>query len=137
MNEKVQAFEENHTWNLIDPPEDTKILCRKWVHKLKYNINGKISHYKARGVAKGFEQGESNNFEETFSSVIKYCTTLTPFALTAFYSLSIDQIDAVTEYLNSEIIVMLYIKSPPGYTIIGKVCPIWKTIFDLKKSALQ
>ena len=100
-------------------------------------MNGKISRYKARWVAKGFEQQESINFKETFSSVIKSCTTRTLLALAAFYSLSIEQIDSVTAYSNSKIDVMLYIKSPAGSTIIGKVCLLWRTIYGVKQSARQ
>lgn len=54
MDEKVSSLYENHTWDLVDLPNNTAILRGKWVYKLKYNINGMISHYKARWVAKGF-----------------------------------------------------------------------------------
>ena len=137
MDKEVQALGENHIWNLIDPPEGTKILRRKRLYKLKYNMNGKIGRYKSRWVAKGFEQRESINFKETFSSVIKSCTTRTLLALAAFYSLSIEQMDSVTAYLNLEIDVMLYIKSLAGSTIIDKVCLLWKTIYGVKQSARQ
>ena len=48
-----------------------------------------------------------------------------------------DQIDAITAYLNSEIDVVLYIEAPTGYKTLGKVYRLRKTIYGLKQSARQ
>ena len=55
MDDEVKSLEDNHTWDLVDAPKNHKIICGKWVYKLKYGIDGKISRYKARSVAKGFD----------------------------------------------------------------------------------
>ena len=67
--------------------------------------------------------------------MIKSCTIRVLHALAAYYSWSIEQIDAFTVYLNSNIDVILYIETPPNYKIAGKVCYLQKTIYRLKKSA--
>ena len=85
MDEEVSSLYENHTWDLVDPPANTPILKGKWVYRLKYNIDGQISRYKARWVAKSFHQREGMNFEETFSLVVKSCTTQVLHALAAHY----------------------------------------------------
>ena len=98
-------------------------------------MNGKMSCYNTRWVAKSFEQRESINVEKTFSLVIKFCNTRTLLALAAFYRLSIEQMHTVTTYLNSEIDVVLYIKSLISYIIIDKVRFFQKIIYGLKQSA--
>ncbi len=122
---------------MFDTPKNYKILRGKWVYKLKYGIDGKICRYKARWVAKSFEQREGIDFEETFSPVIKSCTIRILLALAAFYGWSVEQMDAVTAYLNSEIDVVLYIEAPTGYNTLGKVCLLRRTIYGLKQSAQQ
>ncbi len=135
MDDKVKSLEDNHTWDLVDAPKNPKILRGKWIYKLNYGIDGKISRYKARWVAKSFEQKEDIDFEETFSPVVKSCTTRILLALAAFYSWSVEQMDAVTAYMNSKIDVVLYIEAPTGYKTPGKVCLFRRTIYGLKQSA--
>ena len=70
-----------------------------------------------------------------FSPVVKSCTTRVLHALAAHYSWSIEQIDAINAYLNSDIDVALYIEILTDYKIAGKVCYLQKTIYRLKQSA--
>lgn len=51
-NEHVKK---NNTWEIEKAPENCKIINSKWVFKIKELPNGK-SHFKARLVARGFEQ---------------------------------------------------------------------------------
>ena len=56
MQQKYNAFVKNHTWDKVFVPDNQKILKDKWVYKLKISNIGIISRYKARWVAKDFEQ---------------------------------------------------------------------------------
>lgn len=53
--DEVQALDDNHTWQIIDPPPDAQVLGGKWAYKIKYVVGGKPSRYKARWVVKGYE----------------------------------------------------------------------------------
>lgn len=54
---ELQTLKENDTWDLCDAPGNMKVITSKWVIKLK-NVNNDVK-YKARLVARGFEQQES------------------------------------------------------------------------------
>lgn len=51
---EFQALIDHHTWELVNPSHPIKIVGDKWVLRIKYNLDGSISRYKARPVAKVF-----------------------------------------------------------------------------------
>lgn len=57
--------------------------------------------------------------------------------LTAHCGQNLDQIDAITLYLNSNINIILYIKILTGYKIVGKFYFPKKTIYKLKRLACK
>lgn len=85
MQEEYDALVENHTWDIVYIPDGQKVLKGKWVYKLKTSNEGTVSRYKARWVAKGFEQREGIDYAETFSPVAKSCSVRILFALAAYY----------------------------------------------------
>ncbi len=74
MDEKMAALDANATWELVDLPKDKKALGCKWVYKIKHNIDGSVSRYKTRLVAKGYAQTYGIGYEETYSQVAKMTT---------------------------------------------------------------
>ncbi|GKB69476.1 ribonuclease H-like domain-containing protein [Tanacetum coccineum] len=79
MNNEMQALYENDTWELVDLPFGKKPFGRKpigskWVFRIKYMSTGEIERNKAMLVAKGFNQREGIDYEETFSLVVKMST---------------------------------------------------------------
>lgn len=53
MVAKINAHEENKTWNLTDLLLGKKAISCKWVYKCKFNSDGTLECYKTRFVAKG------------------------------------------------------------------------------------
>ena len=47
MDEEIKMIEKNHTWELMQKPEDKEIIGLKWVYKIKYNEDGTIQKHKA------------------------------------------------------------------------------------------
>ena len=54
MDEEMAALDANRTWELVPLPEGKKAIGCKWVYKVKHNLDGSISRYKAILVAKGY-----------------------------------------------------------------------------------
>ncbi|GAB9467724.1 Integrase catalytic core protein [Globisporangium polare] len=66
------------------------------VFKIKRNADGSIEKYKARFVAKGFQNKYGIDYEETFAPVVKYVTLRMVIALATFSGWQIDQFDVGT-----------------------------------------
>jgi len=64
MNEELMAIEKNNTWKLADFLKGNKAIDVKWVYKIKVKANGEIDRYKARLMAKRFEQREGTTYND-------------------------------------------------------------------------
>ena len=47
MNQKMNSLDNNGTWELVPLPHVKIPIGCKWVYKVKRNINGSVSRYKA------------------------------------------------------------------------------------------
>src|SRR4051812_20649688 len=56
MRSEIKSIDENQVWNLVDLPDGARSVECKWVFKKKTDMDGNVSIYKERLVAKGFRQ---------------------------------------------------------------------------------
>ena len=74
MKDEFQSLEKNKVWELTKLPKNKNLVSGKWHFTLKRDGNGKIIKYKARYVARGFNQKQGVDFEETYSPTVKMVT---------------------------------------------------------------
>ncbi|GFW66496.1 retrovirus-related Pol polyprotein from transposon TNT 1-94 [Trichonephila clavipes] len=72
MDKEINVMMERKVWDLVDHPDNIKILENRWVYTIKYDENNKIVRYKARLVARGNTQLRGESFDEVFSPVINF-----------------------------------------------------------------
>ena len=80
IENELKSLRDNRTWVVVDKPENVKPLQSRLVFKLKLNANGGVERYKARLVARGDQQIEGVNYQETFSPVMDMATVRVIFA---------------------------------------------------------
>ncbi|GFW97248.1 retrovirus-related Pol polyprotein from transposon TNT 1-94 [Trichonephila clavipes] len=66
MDKEINVMKERKVWDLVDHPDNIKILENRWVYTIKYDENNKIVRYKARLVARGNTQLRGESFDEVF-----------------------------------------------------------------------
>jgi hypothetical protein len=71
MASEFDALQRQATWSFVPSSSDHNVIGCRWVYKIKRNLDGCVSRYKARFVAKGFHQQVSIDYDETFSLVVK------------------------------------------------------------------
>nr|GFB22811.1 putative reverse transcriptase, RNA-dependent DNA polymerase, Gag-polypeptide of LTR copia-type [Tanacetum cinerariifolium] len=112
MNNEIDALYRNHTWKIVDLSKERKAIRNKWIYKIKYNASGKIEIYKARIVAKGFNQNEGFNYDETFSLILMV-TVRRLIAVSNSWPLY--QLDVNNAFLYGDLIEDVYRTLPLGF----------------------
>ena len=67
LSEEMKSLKDNEVWELTTLPPGKKAIGCKWVYKVKTNGDGSIERYKARLVARGFDQKYGSDYDETLS----------------------------------------------------------------------
>ncbi|CAJ2672080.1 unnamed protein product [Trifolium pratense] len=100
MKDEMNSMKNNGVWDLVELPNEMKVIGWKWVFKTKRDSLGNIKRYKARLVAKGFNQKEIIDYIETFSPVSKKDFLRVILALIAYFDLELHQMDVKTAFLS-------------------------------------
>lgn len=110
--------------------------CR-WVYRIKRKADGSIDRYKARLGAKGFNQQEGLDYDETFGSVVKSATIRTILSIAHSRDWPIKQLDIRNAFLNGFLFEEVYMAQAPGFIDPHKpthVCHLYRALYGLKQS---
>ncbi|WVZ84569.1 hypothetical protein U9M48_031594 [Paspalum notatum var. saurae] len=127
MHEKLENFERNHLWDLVEPPPNYRPIGTKW------GEHGMVVRNKARFVAQGFCQKEGIDYEETFApKPLEFCLPLRPRKTSNY-------IEWKLAFLNGYIEEEFYVRQPPGFE--SAKFPDWvyklrKALYGLKQAPI-
>ena len=93
MSEELMALMRHGTWALVSPPKHCNPIGCKWVFWVKRKADGSIDRFKARLVAKSFNQRPGLDYKETFSPVVKPATIRTVLTITMTQGWLLRQLD--------------------------------------------
>ncbi|GJZ73097.1 ribonuclease H-like domain-containing protein [Tanacetum coccineum] len=113
MNKEMDALYRNDTWEKTELLKDRQSIGGKWVFKIKYKSNGEIEIYKARYVAKGFNQIEGIDIDETF--IVKIVTVRCLINLVVQSGWSLCQVDVNNAFLYGDLSETVYMDLPEGF----------------------
>jgi hypothetical protein len=134
MQAQLQAFKENHTWDIVPCPPTIKPIGSKWVFSVKLRSDGFLDRYKARLLALGYKQEYEVDYEETFAPVAKMTTVRTILAIAASQSWPLHQMDVKNVFLHGDLQEEIYMKLPSGMTTSFSydVCKLRRFLYGLK-----
>jgi hypothetical protein len=103
MREKLENFERNQVWTLVEPPRDVNVIGTKWVFENKQGEDGEVVRNKAHIVAQGFSQVEGLDFGETFAHVARLEAIRILLTFAACKGFKLYQVDMKSVFLNGVI----------------------------------
>ena len=137
MEKELQTLKENNTWTLRDLPESIRPISTRWVYKIKKNDDKSLS-YKARFVARGFEQLYGLEYTEKFAAVIKQQAFKIIFAIATIKGYIIWKIDIKSAFTHGDLAETIYIHQPEGFIDPKhpqKALLLNKALYGLKQAA--
>ena len=139
MEIELEQLNRTNTWKLVPRPSNKPIIKGRWVYKTKLNPDGSINKYKARWVAKGYEQKQGINYFDTFANTVKPTTYRLLLIASAINNQSIKQQDIISTFPNTDIDTEIYIEQPTGFNLgdNNQVYLLNKALYRLKQAARQ
>ena len=135
MYEEISALTRTGTWELVDLPLGVVPITCKWIFKIKTKSDGNIERYKARLVARGFQQEYGRDYDETFALVAHMTTVRILTAIAAQRQWNIYQMDVKNAFLHGELKEEVYMLPPPGVEVpSGQVCHLRRALYGLKQA---
>ena len=113
MFAKLTAFMKHDTWDLIPPPSQCHPVGCKWVFRVKRKPDGSIDRFKARQVAKGYNQHPGLEYKETFNPVVKLA--IIRITIVVLNGWSMRQMDTNNAFLNGRLTDDVYMMQPSGF----------------------
>ena len=137
MRTEFESIRSNNTWTLVPLPPGKRAISSRWVYKIKPSVNGSPTRYKARLVARGFEQQDGIDFLDTFAPVVRWEPIRILIAVAIHLNWPIHQLDVLTAFLNGILQEEVYMRQPLGFVTPGTdhlVCKLHKSLYGLRQS---
>nr|KYP59540.1 Copia protein [Cajanus cajan]KYP59551.1 Copia protein [Cajanus cajan] len=110
MQEELNQFARNEVWDLVPLPSDYPVIGAKWVFRNKLDESGIIIRNMARLVAKGYNQEEEIDYDETFAPVVRIEVIRLLLAYASIMNFKLYQMDIKSVFLNGFIQEEIYVE---------------------------
>lgn len=106
----------NETWQLVHKPSIHKVVCYKWVYKVKEsNSDDARPKYKEMLVAKWFTQVEGVDFHDFYSTAVKQTSIRLMLPIVSQFDLELEKLNVKTTFLHGELEETIIMEQPKGF----------------------
>jgi hypothetical protein len=136
INEEFEALKEMQVFEIAELPAGKHAISSKWVFSWKLK-DGAVVKSKARIVARGFEQSESD-YSQLFSPTICTDTLRMLMAHSTQTGCYVHQLDIKTAFLYGTLEEEIFLQPPPGCEPPGGMCwRLLRSLYGLRQSPRQ
>lgn len=127
INDEYSSLMRNGTWDLVSRRAQ-KVISSKWVFKIKRDEKNEPVRYKARLVARGFDQIKGVDFFDCSSPTVSSCAVRMLIATASKRNWDISHLDVKTAFLHGVLKERVYMEQPEGFVQVELVCHLRKTL---------
>jgi len=109
MHEELKQFVRNDVWSLVPKTNQMNAIGTKWVFRNKLDDSGIITRNKVRLVAKGHNQAEGIEYDETFAPVARLEAVRLLLAFACLSGFKLFQMDVKSAFLNVVVNEEIYV----------------------------
>ncbi|KAI7932968.1 hypothetical protein MJO28_017896 [Puccinia striiformis f. sp. tritici] len=132
---ELSAMDRLGVWEVVDIPDDCKLLNTVWIFRRKFDQHGNLTKFKARLCAAGNFQVQGENYAKTYAPTGRPTVLRTLIAMGFAKGLQIHQMDVKNAFLNGKLEEVIYLRAPAGLNIPkGKCLRLLKSIYGLKQA---
>ncbi|XP_024872522.1 uncharacterized protein LOC112455059 [Temnothorax curvispinosus] len=110
MSEELSSLIKIKTWDLVKHSKQVQLLTCRWILRRKQD-----GRFKARLVARGFEQKEGIDYSETFNPVAHHVSIRLIFSLAASDKMKLMTFDIKTAFLYGNLKEEIFMHQPEGF----------------------
>ena len=103
MQEELNEMKNHNVWTIIERPNDKNIIGCRWVYKIKFEPFTRNRRFRARLVAKGYNQIYGHDYENVFAPVCKQPTLRLFLTMCVTLNIQINHCDIKTAFLNGKL----------------------------------
>jgi hypothetical protein len=135
IDKELANLKRKSVWSVKRLPKQRRALGARWVFARKENPDGS-TRYKARYVAKGFNQKEGTDFAHTFAPTATFTSVRVLLTIAAKHNWPVYNFDFVAAYLNAPIDKEVWVSPPEGLNSQeGDACLLHKVLYGTKQAA--
>ncbi|GJV12678.1 retrovirus-related pol polyprotein from transposon TNT 1-94 [Tanacetum coccineum] len=137
MQDALNQFKHLDVRELVPLPKGRHAIKVKWLWKNKTNAENTVIRNKSRLVAKGFNQEEGIDFEESFVPVARLEAVRMCMAYAAYKNFTIYPMDVKTAFLNSPWKEEVFVSQPDGFIdpdFPNHIYRLKKALYGLKQA---
>jgi len=140
MQEELNQFVRNEVWTLVPKTNQMNVIGTKWVFRNKSNESSIITRNKVRLIAKGYNQAEGINYDETFAPVARLKAIRLLLTFVCMSGFKLFKMDVKSAFFNGIVNEEIYVSQPPGFEDhkhLEYVYKLKKALYGLKQAPRQ
>ena len=135
MDLEIEQLQNRNAWTIVDREEATKagekVIGSTWAFRRKRYPDGRVKKLKARICARGDQQVKGIDVFDTFSPVVSWSTVRLMLILSVALNLVTVQVDYDNAFVQAELKEPVYMETPRGYRVQGKILHLNKSLYGL------
>ena len=135
MKTELAQLEKMGMWKLVSLPTNRKPMGCHWVFSVKLDKDGNLTQFKARLIAKGYSQIPGQDFDQTFTPVMRLDSLRNMITIAVIHDLDMSILDVKSAYLHGDLDKTIYMQQPEAFHDgTSCVCLLVHSLYRLKQS---